>query len=61
MNIPWSKSRIANFIHPHSVEAQCTMSLSHAGVCIIDDDRLIADIHDLEFGFSVWQVQPSLC
>ena len=35
------------------------MSLSHAGVCIIDDDRLITDIHDLEFGFSVWQVQPS--
>lgn len=26
-----------------------------AGVCIIDDDRLV-DISDLEFGFSVWQV-----
>ena len=25
-------------------------------MCIIDDDRLITDISDLEFGFSVWQV-----
>ena len=26
------------------------------GVCIMDDDRYIIDLRDLELGFSVWQV-----
>ena len=32
------------------------MFLKTIGVCIIDDDRFIVDLRDLEFGFSVWQV-----
>ena len=28
----------------------------YAGVCIIDDDRLIDDLSDLEGAFNAWQV-----
>ena len=30
------------------------------GVCIIDDDRLIVDLRDLEFAFDMWWVSHSV-
>lgn len=33
--------------------------INTTGVCIIDDDQFIVDLHDLEFGLNVWRVRSS--
>jgi hypothetical protein len=41
----------------YSYYCQHRLSFFHnVGVCIMDDDRYIIDLRDLELGFSVWQV-----
>lgn len=37
------------------------LDISAIGVCIIDDDRLIDHIDDLENAFIAWQVCSFLC